>query len=269
MLTALIESSNQKIIAGCAEKTSKPFACPCCKNEVILKQGAIKIAHFAHKPPVLCEYGQGESELHRQCKNEIYQSLLGLDGLHCELEKFMGTVRPDIYVKTHTGEEFAIEVQISTLTMDKIIYRTKQYNRLGVHVLWLPVFDELEPYPNLRHSPSAWERWLHSLYFGRVYYWLKGLKIQPVHFNDYYLYVEATDWGGGYYKKSKRYKMPINGDALNFPSDFRVKNRSPFEGGDIVIPESKILIDNHCFSFWPTSVNPNLEREKERESMRW
>jgi len=36
----------------------------------------------------------------------------------------------------------AIEVQISTLTMDQIVYRTKEYARKGIHLLWLP---DLQP----------------------------------------------------------------------------------------------------------------------------
>lgn len=75
MLTA-IRSDSQKTLAQDANKIDAPFTCPECNKNVILRKGLIKTPHFAHKPPVTCQYGQGESEEHRKCKQAIFNCLV-------------------------------------------------------------------------------------------------------------------------------------------------------------------------------------------------
>jgi len=69
-----------------------------------------------------------------------------------EIERRMGTVRPD--VSGFMGEiPFAIEVQISALTMEQIVYRTSEYAKKGIYVLWLALYQSaLE---ENRYSPRA------------------------------------------------------------------------------------------------------------------
>ena len=76
MLSATKTSTNEKVYAWLINREDKPFSCPECGDEVILKKGIVKVHHFAHKPPTSCEFGQGESEKHRACKLEIYERLL-------------------------------------------------------------------------------------------------------------------------------------------------------------------------------------------------
>tara|TARA_R110002110_G_scaffold97859_4_gene250929 strand:- start:607 stop:960 length:354 start_codon:yes stop_codon:yes gene_type:complete len=86
----------------------------------------------------------------------------------------------------------AIEVQKSKLSVDEITRRTKKYHDLGIYVLWLALHNS-----NLsddKYSPSAWERWCHATYFGRVYYWLTDLTVLPIHFSAHQLYAEETTW---------------------------------------------------------------------------
>ena len=45
----------------------------------------------------------------------------------------MGTIRPDIYA-CMDGIQIAIEVQLSTLTLERIIYRTSEYAKKGIYV---------------------------------------------------------------------------------------------------------------------------------------
>lgn len=35
------------------------------------------------------------------------------------------------------------------------------------------------------YNTRVWERYLHALYFGKVYYWLSGIQLLPVHFEPY------------------------------------------------------------------------------------
>jgi competence protein CoiA-like protein len=97
MLCAIRYSDNKKVLARDESKSNKPFFCPICSDEAILKKGTVKVHHFAHKPPVTCEYGRGETEKHRMCKMEVFEGLKEHRRFRqVELEKGMGTVRPDI-----------------------------------------------------------------------------------------------------------------------------------------------------------------------------
>jgi competence protein CoiA len=252
LITSIRESDGQKVLARDSEKRDGPFYCPKCQHEAILRKGKVRIHHFAHKPPVFCQYGHGESELHRTCKQTLFDCLNQEKGSAiCELEKDLGKVVPDIFYIIG-NVKVAVEVQISTLTMSQIIERTKEYYKLGIYVLWLPVFDN--SLNDKMYAPKQWEKWLHATYYGRVYYWLRNLTVVVVHFDDYQLWVEESDWytsdgdemsAGGYFKRSKRYRTPNHGSELNLLDDFQPRSRSSWNGGDILVPNCKILIDKH------------------------
>lgn len=242
MLTAIRHSDFEQVSATRCSKGNDFYVCPECHQDVILKQGMIKVAHFAHKPPVTCEYGTGESEEHRQCKTAIYDCLTAVSYLDCKMEKKVGNVRPDIFFESkRTGKQYAIEVQLSTLPLERIIARTAEYNRLGIYVLWLPQYSS--SLASKRYSPHIWERWLHAVYYGRVYYWVSDITIAAFRFNEYQLYVEETDFGGGYFKTSKRYKEPKSLGSLNLLSNFQSFKRPGWQGGKIVVPGCSILLD--------------------------
>ena len=120
----------KRFLARDEAKCNQPFFCAECGDEAILKKGTVKIHHFAHRPPVTCEYGRGETEKHRVCKMEIFEGLKEHRRFR-QLEKGMGTVRPDISA-VMDDIPIAVEVQISTLTMDQIIYRTSEYAKRGI-----------------------------------------------------------------------------------------------------------------------------------------
>ena len=263
MLTAENEKG-QKVIAVETEKTDGPFHCPECQKETVLHKGKIKVHHFAHKPPVSCECGKGESEEHRQCKYEIYSELKKDGRFDCELEKPLGKVRPDIWLLSKaTGNQCAIEVQISVLTMDKIIYRTEQYNKLGVYVLWLSPYSEA--LDEDVYAPKSWEKWVHATYFGRVYYWQKELTVVPVHFGEHQKYIDESTWyetgghemsAGGYFKSMKRTKTISKGDPVEITKAFKPVQRDAWRGGDIVIPKCRILSDTQS-PWWKTKSKPS------------
>jgi competence protein CoiA len=253
MLTAI--KDRHKVIARDVERNQAPFICPGCNSEVVLKKGLLKTHHFAHKASCNCQFGQGESELHRQAKQEIYDNLCQVDWFTCEMEKSFDSVRSDIWVKSErTDREYAIEIQISNLSLPQIIHRTKCYKQLGIYVLWLPVLAERPALLSgeLSYRPNAWEKWLHALNYGRVYYWHSGLSIQPVHFEPEKVYVPIRSYydqygyeqtSGGYTKTHKSIKSVVYGKPVNFVSDFKLENRNPWFEGEIEIPQAKILVD--------------------------
>lgn len=242
MLTSLRQSDAHKVYARDVDKSDAPFKCPKCGGETVLRKGAVKIHHFAHKPPVFCEYGKGESEAHRLCKQSVYDALKVAPGVtECELEKNFGTVVSDVFF-IFNGVRVAIEVQISNLTMSRIIERTEAYNNLVIYVLWMPLIDV--SLSNKPYAPLLWEKWLHATYFGHIYYWLNGLSVSATHFNDYLLWVEGTAYGGGYHRKSKRYRTVQPGTILNILNDFKFTSRETWKGGKIHVPKCKIWLDS-------------------------
>jgi competence protein CoiA len=241
MLTAARQQGGQKVAAWEVERSDGPFLCFCCKQTVTLRRGEIKAPHFSHVPPVTCEYGTGESEAHRRCKISLYESL----SLHprvrkCEMERDLTTVRPDVSAYIN-NVPVAIEVQLSNLSLTRIQYRTAEYARKGIHVLWLPVHT-----PDLERElylPSPWERWLHAAYFGRVYYWLEDARVLPVHFRDYRASVRGHTRD---YQKLARKKVPINGKVASITDDFRPVSRQAWTGRQISIPPSKLFVDSQA-----------------------
>ena len=250
MLCALRTTDKAKLNARETSKAESPFSCPKCGAEVYIRKGHIKIHHFAHKPLVICPYGLGESETHRQAKSAIYERLAQHPKVtHCELEYDLGVVVPDIYAVIQSTP-VAIEVQISNLSLSEIMRRTQHYRQLDIAVLWLPVFDTT--LQGERYAPRAWEKWLHVTYFGRVYYWLADLTVLPVHFDEYRLSVEGSSWydedgeeqsGGGYTKPSKRWRTPIFGVSADIASTFRSGWRNAWQGGVFSVPECILYYD--------------------------
>src|ERR671938_867490 len=117
MLTAARQASGEKVAAWEVERSDGPFQCFCCRQTVTLRKGEIKAPHFAHVPPVTCEYGTGESEMHRRCKIALYESLSAHPNVRkCEMERDLGTVRQDVsdYIG---GVPVAIEGQVSNLSL--------------------------------------------------------------------------------------------------------------------------------------------------------
>lgn len=205
----------------------------------MLRKGEIKAPHFAHLPPVTCEYGTGESEAHRLCKIALYERLSTHPRvIKCEMERDLGTVRPDVSAYIN-DVPVAIEVQLSNLSLPRIQYRTAEYARKGIYVLWLPIFT-----PELKgelYAPRPWEQWLHAAYFGRVYYWIEGLRIIPVHFRNYYVNVRGRTRD---YQKLARKKVPIEGEATILTEDFSPVEKQSWSGERISIPRAKLFMDS-------------------------
>jgi competence protein CoiA len=207
--------------------------------------------HFAHKSPVVCAYGRGESDLHRRCKLEIYEALLREpDVTNVALERRMGTNRPDVSAYIN-GVPVAIEVQISALSLETIIYRTEEYGRKGIYVLWLPQWRPCLA-EGVRYSPRLWEKWVHAAYFGRVYYWLQGVKVARYRFEPYLKRVSSASWyskdgkrieAPDYTRHSRRYRTPVRDGTFNFVKSFFPKKREAWTSTRLSVPASKLFMN--------------------------
>jgi competence protein CoiA len=248
MLSAKRTSDGQTVTAYQSKKTDGPFLCHECGDLVTLKTGKRTTGHFAHLS-LTCRLAMGESEIHRYCKLEIYESLLRAPGVtNVALERPLGSNRPDVSAYIH-GVPVAIEVQISSLSIETIMRRTIDYHQKGICVLWL-----LQWKPQLdsgRYTPRLWEKWIHAAYFGQVYYWIHGLQIVSYTFEPTLKSVPKKTWyakngkkmtGGGYSRRSKRHRTATRGKTFDLVADFESKDRLWWEGNGIKVPDAKLFI---------------------------
>ncbi len=203
MLSAY-DLNNGYVLAMEAHKDDGPFHCPQCEEELILKQGRVKIAHFAHLPNSVCSYaGTPESAEHSNVKLEIYEALKSQPEVSkLQVERYLKEVRPDISF-CFENTYIAIEVQISPLSLDELVRRTTAYTQKNIYVLWTPILP-MDVFSG-RYAPKEWERNMHALYDGIVYYWLSGLKVVPVEFEEYML---SPSWYSSNERPSKRFITP-------------------------------------------------------------
>jgi len=253
MLSAKRKSDGQIVTAYMESKANGPFACIQCNDEVILKTGRNRVNHFAHVNPIACKFAEGESDAHRRCKMEIYLALRKEPNVrNVTLEQALGEVRPDVSAVIN-GVPVAIEVQISSLSLDTIMRRTIDYARKDMCVLWL-----LQWTPKLdakRYTPKLWEKWIHAAYFGRVYYWIEGLKVVSYHFDPYHKTVPKSMWysqdgkkitAGGYSQRLKRYRTAVREEVLNLATDFFPKQRYWWEGNGLKVPDGKLFMQREA-----------------------
>ena len=162
-------------------------------QELILKQGRVKLAHFAHLPYSECTYaGEPESQQHINTKLEIYEALKSEPGVSkLQVERYLKEVRPDMSF-SFENRYIAIEVQISPLSLDELIRRTTAYTQKNIYVLWTPILP-MDMFSE-RYAPKEWEQNIHDLYDGTVYYWSKCCLNQfSSHFQIIYFSVNCTE----------------------------------------------------------------------------
>lgn len=270
------DSIQDRCVAWKTDKDKAPFFCPECNKEVTLKKGRIREHHFAHLPPVSCIYGQGESDKHFKIKRAIYEALSSHPNCSkCEVERILKGVRPDISLYVHKTP-VAIEIQKSSIDINEIIRRTKKYSDLKIHLIWIIPDDtftnaKLGKNNKLICRPKEWQKFLHAMYYGRIYVWHKEALVKPVHLDPYKWYFEKGNWiddhcekinedlentywysdnydnahYGGFWKTSKSEKELVYPDIpyLHLAEDFRDVLRENFHTNKYEIPSCKLWTD--------------------------
>jgi hypothetical protein len=260
------------------------FICSKCLSKAIIKRCTDKIDHFAHKArlsPVL--NGENESKLHNQCKNEICNFLKNnFPSGNWEIErpikenkhKKLKEIIPDISGRIN-NIPIGIEVQKTPYTVNKIANKTIEYAKRNMCVLWVVPLKESLGEEAFR--PRLYEKYLHSLYFGKTYYYVVGKNnIIPVHYSPAKRYIDEATWWegegidanevsvGGYDLTYKTIKTPNYGNLLDLSKDFIPYKRKYFkcknEKKDI--PECYILKDQ-LDRWWNTNEFNDTDNQKE------
>lgn len=185
MFTALNIRNGLHLKAVEAEKDGS-YVCTRCNEQVILKKGRVRVPHFAHATSSTCPYS-GESERHLNTKIEIYNTLKANPSVEdIDMERNLTEARPDIifsYRRSHHSiETVAIEVQVSKISRGDIDRRTRFYTEKNISILWIIPLSASRIRNGEIYRSADWERYLHGMYFGCIYYWLSGEFLLPVRF---------------------------------------------------------------------------------------
>jgi len=266
MLMAIRLNIKRLVRASADLRLDGPFACPQCRQAVALRLTEGEPPHFRHVKAAGCRYGRGETALHRHIKHELFERLSREpDVTGVQLELPLDEVRPDVFARIR-GVPVAFEVQLSSLPVATILERTEAYARLGIAVLWLCAWHPLLATP--RYCPRPFERWLHAAYFGRVYFWKRGLTAIPYHFREHRIEVPERRWHDEHGRnrvsrrhsfRSKRHRMPVAGAPLNLARDFQGVWREAWRAGGVSVPRCRVYMNQgRSLGFRPTISNNSL-----------
>lgn len=270
--------THQPVEAGCVTKADGPFYCGTCFSDALVKKCDEKVDHFAHVAPLSPAVGGTESELHLSCKEEICAALAQghPEGkwaverpIPANEKRRIREVRPDVSGRLRNWR-VAVEVQASALSITAILKRTLTYSRRGIHMLWvIPLHQELT---EAQFRPRLYERYFHSLYLGRTYYWWPGLgcSVLPVHYDTARRHIPYADWYesggehvevGGYDVDYKAIKKPLRGPLLNIGDHFAPLRRNAFtpENERKAVPECDLWFD-HMEPWWDSASTPRSRR---------
>jgi len=277
---AIIKSTNEIIYAEYANKSDGPFYCPVCLSEAIVRKCSEKADHFAHNARQSPVVKMKDKTLHNQCRDQIlqfFQTNFPQGNWQAEraipenTEKGFKKVIPDISGRINEIP-VAVEVQLSPYTIKRIFDKMIEYQKRKVAVLYIiPLYDELGDEP---FRPRLYEKYLHSIYYGRIYYWTptKGAIISPVHFSPAKRWIEATNWfdtdlkeersEGGFWLTYRTVKKPNYGQPVNLAKDFEKEIRKGFEPANVkkTIPECTIYKDN-LKSWWDKDEYKDIENQ--------
>ena len=134
MLTAINQAGCLVNLVMDEPQKNDHFYCPGCQGQVRLKQGTILRPHFAHIILKDCHYAyENESAQHLELKSALYR------WLKHEVAVEIEAVLPELgqIADLLVEEKLALEVQCSSLSIQRLLERTKAYQDQGIEVLWL------------------------------------------------------------------------------------------------------------------------------------
>lgn len=266
---ALRADTGEKIHISEAYKELTEYYCPECLGKANVRKGKFKTHHFGHFATTSSLAESKDTTFHTKCQNEIMESLkkqypngdwsiekhMGFDSLKGE-NAVVADIHGYLGSKEENSRQIVIEVQRSKLNIKTIAHRTTEYLKRDIHILWVvPIMKEL----GVTFRPRSFEKYLHTMYLGRTYYWVAGYgsKVRPVHhdlakreipFASFYRDGEQQEHGG--YSKAYYSIKEVNSPGLlEIGQDFSARDlklySTKYRNTELIgIPERKILLDN-------------------------
>lgn len=123
-------------IAKTLKETHTGVFCPCCHEQVVIKNGVQVPAHFAHKGNSHCLFSEPESVEHMRGKMLLVDMAIA-SGWQAQLEVPVRDMaqRIDVLI-TRGAEKIALEFQCSPLSSNHLYARTAGYAHLGMATQW-------------------------------------------------------------------------------------------------------------------------------------
>lgn len=117
--------------------------CQACEEPMIVKAGLIVRSHFAHRSTCISDYQyHPESPDHLALKYLVMQALKENIGEYSDAEIELEVKVPevnriaDIMATWPMGWRVAHEIQLASITIEKLNDRTEDYHRAGIDVIW-------------------------------------------------------------------------------------------------------------------------------------
>lgn len=130
-------------------KRGQAYYCPVCQSKVTFKAGHVRIPHFSHYRIAHCirYLYKSESIEHLKAKHDLYLHIK--QSRNVDMEIYLDEIEqiPDLL-----ADKTAIEIQLSTISIDLLLTRTRGYTSLGMDVYWL--LDEHAFNP---HKPTQFQ----------------------------------------------------------------------------------------------------------------
>lgn len=279
------KEDNSKVSASFVIKNDGPFFCSVCLSDAIVRKCTEKADHFAHKGRLSPAINSKNIELHNKCKNEIWEYLKSKfpNGNWAteraippvETKGWKNELVPDISGRFGTKKDppVAIEIQKTAYTLNRIHDKTIEYAKRNIFVIWIvPLSKDLGKKP---FRPRLYEKYLHSIYYGRTYYWTpqSSPKIIPIHYSPTKRWIEEKTWfdveegeektAGGFYLSYKTLKNPNYGQECFLDKDFKPDDRPCFmpKNQKKKVPKCKIFIDKNA-KWWAEDEYKNLKSQR-------
>lgn len=152
------------------------YWCPCCGGDLVIKDGPVKIKHFAHKSRMNCdEWHSDMSEWHRE-----WQKRFQLKNREVVIEHNGEKHRADVCIGS-----YVIEFQNSPMSREEFDRRTLFYTSAGFKLVWVFNFRDKIIYSRGSRNGSPMFGWdWASKMFGRF----------DVKRKDVFLYFEIQEF---------------------------------------------------------------------------
>jgi competence protein CoiA len=230
----LVAAHDGKPIEADRARRGLAYICPNpdCARPLILKQGRIRIAHFAHKPPTDCSWANGETLAHLEAKKRLSDAF-SARGLRTEVEFVVPALpndrRADVMVWSPGGKLAAIELQHCSIGLEELERRAFSYANEGIAQAWVPFLSASALAAALpreggyggdlfieRYSARPFERWAHAFQFGELWFYEPAQgAFWRGRFDRHEIWQEGVAWytaegeemhAGGYYRTSRQWK---------------------------------------------------------------
>jgi competence CoiA-like predicted nuclease len=183
------------------------YRCPECNERVILKAGAKITPHFAHKVGGKCNHGLGETEWHRKGKM-IVASILREKGYDVFFEHKLGERRTDLFSRSPNGTRLCFEFQRKD--EGSLIYnRTRDLAEHCDTVTWVLPFGCEKIDGDYRRTASYA---VNSLFSEKrpkksrvLFFDLRKNAILVCAKKPWYMWINPSEYGGGYWRTSRRW----------------------------------------------------------------